>query len=66
MKYYENECVDCGLPCKHELCPYYKVEHFRCDLCGEIDIKLYDYNGCEICEECILKEFSVIKGTEWL
>lgn len=66
MIYYTNECVDCGLPCTYEACPYYKVKHTKCDFCPKEDVKLYHYNGWEICEECLLKEFDVIEGTdEW-
>lgn len=66
MIYYENECCNCGLPCKYESCPYYRVKHFQCDFCKEEDVKLYDYNGYEICEDCLLKEFPVIEGSnEW-
>ena len=64
MIYYENECVDCGLPCLFESCPYYKVMHSECEFCHEQDVKLYHYNGYEICESCLLKEFEVVKGTE--
>ena len=66
MIYYTNECVDCGLPCLFESCPYYKVRHSKCDFCSNEDVKLYRYNGHEICEECLLKEFEVVEGTdEW-
>lgn len=65
MKYYTNECCECQLPCVYETCPYYKVEHFKCDRCGEEDIKLYDYFGEEICEECLLKEFKIVEGSDW-
>ena len=64
MIYYENECVGCGLPCKHDLCPYYKVKHFMCDSCKEEDVKLYEYNGLQICEECLLKEFDIVEGSD--
>ena len=67
MKYYTNDCCDCGLPCLGKSCPYYEVKHFRCDFCEEEDIKLYDYNGWEICEECLLKEFDVIEDSDqWI
>lgn len=65
MKYYTNDCFNCGLPCIYEACPYYNVEHFRCDFCKKEDVKLYDYNGYEVCEECLLKEFDVVEGSEW-
>lgn len=61
MKYYTNECVDCGFPCRHEACPNYKVEHFRCDFCEEEDVVLYHYDGHEICENCLLKQFDIVK-----
>lgn len=64
MKYYENECVNCGLPCVFESCPNYKVKHFRCDFCKNEDIKLYEYNGYEICGDCLLKEFDVVEGSD--
>ena len=65
MHYYENECCDCGLPCVYESCPYYKVKHFKCDWCKEEDVKLYHYNGYEICEDCLLKEHEVVIGSDW-
>ena len=65
MIYHTNECVDCGLPCLYESCPYYRVKHYKCDFCEEEDVKLYDYNGWQICEECLLKEFPVIEGSDW-
>ena len=66
MRYYETECVSCGFPCMGKGCPYYRVEHFKCDLCKEEDVKLYHYDGIEICEECLLKQFEVVEGSdEW-
>ncbi len=65
MKYYTNDCVGCGLPCLGAACEYNKVEHFKCDYCKEEDIKLYEYEGYEICEECLLKEFNVVEGSGW-
>ena len=64
MIYYENECVDCGLPCRHDLCPYYKAKHFQCDFCKTEDVKLYEYNGWQICEDCLLKEFDIVEGSD--
>lgn len=65
MKYVDTECVGCGLPCIYYACPFYEVEHFKCDRCGEEDVKLYHYNGEEICQECILKEFEVVNGSDY-
>ena len=64
MKHYTNECVDCGLPCLYNACPYYRVEHFYCDFCKE-ETRLYHYDGLEICGECLLKEFEVVEGSDY-
>lgn len=66
MQYYSNDCVNCGLPCIFEACLYYKVKHFKCDFCKEEDVRLYEYDGYEICENCLLKEFDVVEGSEYL
>lgn len=64
MIYYANDCVDCGLPCIFESCPHYRVKHSKCEFCNKKDVKLYHYNGWEICEECLLKEFEIVEGTD--
>lgn len=66
MIYYSNDCCDCGLPCIRESCQYYKVKHFKCDECGEEDVKLYKYDGMELCKECLLDEFEVVEDSDWL
>ncbi len=65
MRKIENECVHCpsSLGCLGSNCPNRNVVRFYCDRCGE-DTTLYDYYGEEICEECLLKEFKVIEGSE--
>lgn len=67
MKRVENECVGCkdlGLYCLGYSCPNRNVVRFYCDRCGE-ETKLYHYDSEEICEECLLKEFDVVYGSEW-
>lgn len=59
MIVYENECLGCtsmGMHCKGKSCPYREVPHYYCDECGECldDIYIYDYQGEELCEECLL------------
>lgn len=34
----ESDCLNCGLPCRHELCPHYKVKRLYCDECKERQI----------------------------
>lgn len=49
----ENECVDCGLPCMYESCPYWAVTRFYCDECNnECDV-LYYWDCQELCLDCI-------------
>ena len=64
MRYYTSECCDCGLPCIYDSCPYYKVEHFKCDFCSAEDVRLYNYSGYEICENCLLEEFDIVEGSD--
>lgn len=54
---YENDCVDCGLPCRGSSCPYRHVKHYYCDKCGEDVEELYDYDNQELCEECAIEVF---------
>ena len=60
---YEDECVGCsaGLGCMGSACPNRNVPHLYCDKCEDDVEKLYKYDGYEICEECLLKEFEVIE-----
>ena len=56
MVKYENECVDCGLPCLGSSCPYRRVPHIYCDRCGE---EIYEGDITEeyhLCDECREKE----------
>lgn len=55
MTRYESNCVSCGFPCRHEGCPYYKVLTLFCDQCGDEVEDLYDYDGKQVCEDCLLK-----------
>lgn len=63
MKVTENECVDCGLPCLNS-CPYKNVTRFYCDRCG-YEGKLRHYENEQLCEDCLLKEFDVVEGSDW-
>ena len=64
MRTYTNECAGCGLPCLYASCPYYNVERFFCDECGD-EGTLREYDGRELCESCLLKKFSIIEGSEY-
>lgn len=60
MVKYESECVDCGLPCLHEGCPYYKVERHYCDECEVSDCDIYEYGGRELCLECLTNLLRIV------
>lgn len=66
MQRIENECVGCtdvGLYCLGSGCPNRNVVHYYCDYCNNEE-KLYHYDNDEICEECLLKQFEVIDGSD--
>ena len=56
IKYFD-ECVSCtsvGLNCLGNSCINKNVKHYYCDKCKkEFDV-LYEYDGEELCEECVL------------
>ena len=57
---YENECCGCavpGYPCMGDICPNINVKHLYCDKCKADCEELYDYDGEELCEECLLDSF---------
>ena len=60
----ESDCLDCGLPCKYELCPHYRVRRLYCDKCKDEVDKLYKYGEEELCEDCLIKEFEVVELEE--
>lgn len=47
----ENECVDCGLPCLGNSCPYRNVLVYYCDVCGGEGAD-YTIDGEDYCEDC--------------
>lgn len=49
----ENECVDCGLPCMYESCPYWAVTRCYCDYCDNEEYTLYWWDGQQVCLDCI-------------
>lgn len=58
---YENQCVDCGFPCRYEVCRYYKVRVLECDNCHDEADKLYRLDGMELCESCVLERLEVVE-----
>lgn len=62
MVKYENECVGCPpeIGCLGDSCPNRNVMHLYCDKCKDDCEELYDYDGEELCEECLLDSFDKI------
>ena len=52
---FESDCVSCGFPCMYSACPYYRVKIYICDECDEEVETLYEYEGKELCESCLLE-----------
>ena len=66
MRKIENECCDCAVPaypCLGSLCPKRNVVHIYCDDCGE-ETELYDYDGAELCKDCIFERLDLKEITE--
>ena len=56
MVRFENDCVDCGLPCLGDSCKYRHVRHLYCDkCCSEIDKLFVVFEDKQWCEECIIE-----------
>lgn len=49
---YENQCVDCELPCLGNSCPFKNVPVDDCDGCDERGTAEYKIDGDDLCEEC--------------
>ena len=63
MVKYEDECCGCdteNYPCVGSACPNRHVKHLYCDTCGEDVEELYDFEGVQLCKECLLKKFEKI------
>lgn len=56
----ENECVDCGLPCIYESCPYWAVKRFYCDECHD-EAELYWFEEEQLCIDCIEKRLERVE-----
>lgn len=55
ITYDKSQCVHCGLPCLGSDCPNCKVAKYYCDNCGDDVAELYEYDGEQLCEDCLLK-----------
>lgn len=65
MMIVENECVGCPpeMGCLGSACPYLNVKRFYCDKCGKEET-LYKFDGQELCIDCIIKQLTVVEGSD--
>lgn len=65
MQTVNDECVGCpdGIPCLGRTCPFKNVVRYYCDKCGE-ENKLYEFDGEQLCIDCIAKLLPVVEGSE--
>ena len=64
MVKYENECCSCATPaypCIGDLCSNRHVKHLYCDKCDDDVDELYDVDGEELCKDCLLEKFEIIR-----
>lgn len=65
MVIYKNECCGCavsGYPCLGDLCARRKTPYFICDRCRNEVEMLRDVDGEQLCEDCLLEEFEIVKA----
>lgn len=55
---FENDCVGCPQGCIH--CGRESVPYLCCDECECEYEELYEYNGEQLCEDCLLEHFNKI------
>ena len=65
---YENECVGCPPErgCLGSSCPYINVPRLYCDVCGEEDEELYEYDDEQLCADCLRKKFKLITVEDYI
>lgn len=62
MTRYENQCVQCGFPCRYEACRYCRIRILECDECNDEVDKLYiGISGRELCAKCALEELEAVE-----
>ena len=62
---YEDECCGCATPsypCMGDACPNRNVPHLYCDRCKEEADTLYEYEGEQVCVDCILKSLDKVES----
>lgn len=60
MKKIENDCVGCAMGCIN--CGRKRTPHWYCDNCRDEET-LYEFEGQELCINCITKKLTKIEGS---
>lgn len=63
MKKTENRCCGCsteGYPCLGSSCANRNVTIYYCDNCKNESEVLYEYDGEELCLDCVEKRLEVV------
>lgn len=60
---YEDMCVGCPpeMGCMGSVCPNRNVEIVYCDECGEENETIYEFDGEELCLNCIEEKLVKVK-----
>lgn len=63
MTRYEDQCVGCPpeIGCLGAVCPNKNVKIYECDNCHDIFYVLYDYNGEQLCADCVLEKLDIVE-----
>ena len=64
MRVIEDGCIGCPpeLGCLRSACRYKNEIHYYCDQCHNETI-LYDYDGSELCIDCLADKFEKVEGS---
>lgn len=58
----ENDCVGpCPMGCLGSSCPKKQVPYKYCDECGDCVDDLYEYDGQELCGNCLLIKYPKVE-----
>ena len=61
---YEDECCGCATesyPCMGSACPNRNVPYLYCDKCNEEVDDLYEWDGKQVCIDCIVKSLKKVE-----
>ena len=61
---YEDECCGCATesyPCMGSACPNRNAKHLYCDKCEQEVDDLYEWDGKQVCIDCIVKSLKKVE-----